>query len=799
MITMAAWSRGPWLEMASLPVAATLILAMVALLAVADARAAQDVAANRECATCHVMWLTDFKRPDVTPLVAYEPKPLVATGRQDVASTERMCFSCHDGFVLDSRPVWRSARHGHPVGVKPTAKVKIPTSGGKVIFPLNDDGKVYCGTCHTAHGVDWAQSESPVFLRVKNVDSSLCLACHLEKSAGPEEGSHPVFRPIDKPPVSLASAGGKFGSGGSVICQSCHRVHAAPEEKMLVMDNSRSALCGTCHTGKQDILQTKHDLSIMAPEAVNIHNQTATQSGPCGVCHLPHNANGPALWARDVFPGVDPMSARCLTCHNPEGLAKKKTIGEHSHPVNVAIADIGIRVSSQGWNSRFPLLNPNKPLTPLPLYDNRGLRTRDAGKVGCASCHDPHTWSPTPAGQATAKTDPRKIEGSGANSFLRLPLDANSTLCTNCHTDKAALALSKHNLAITTPVTKGKVKGKKPVRTTAADSELGLCSTCHQPHNAKGRFLWARDTGPGKGSTVGLCTSCHRDGGLAEKKLVGTHSHPVGMKLLDGMKPNLPLFSATGGGDAARGVVECASCHDPHQWDPTNIASRAGADAGAEGDAATSFLRVSAAGPSDLCVECHREQKFVRRTDHDLAVTAAKAVNAMGETVAESGVCGQCHLVHNAVQDQHLWARKPGAAPSGSEQLCRSCHVQDGIAQAKIPLESQHPAKVQVWSHALRARFRQNAGADIPVYGADGKQVSVGVITCASCHNPHRWRPDKAEEGPGKNTEGDVLSSFLRAASSEYIVCSDCHGEDALYRYKYFHGRSSHRDYPLYR
>ncbi len=59
--------------------------------------------ANRECATCHIMWLTEFKRKNVTPLIPFDPQPTVDTGKQDVVSTERMCFSCHDGFVLDSR------------------------------------------------------------------------------------------------------------------------------------------------------------------------------------------------------------------------------------------------------------------------------------------------------------------------------------------------------------------------------------------------------------------------------------------------------------------------------------------------------------------------------------------------------------------------------------------------------------------------------------------------------------------------------------------------------------------------
>ena len=148
----------------------------VAGLGVAPAtRAAGDVSENRECATCHIMWLNDFKRSDVTPLIPYDPRPRVATGKQDVSSTERMCFSCHDGFMLDSRAVWRNPQHAHPVGMKPSDKVRIPTSKGKVVFPLNDDGKMYCGTCHSAHGVDWKQDESPVFMRANLSAASTAL------------------------------------------------------------------------------------------------------------------------------------------------------------------------------------------------------------------------------------------------------------------------------------------------------------------------------------------------------------------------------------------------------------------------------------------------------------------------------------------------------------------------------------------------------------------------------------------------------------------------------------------------
>jgi hypothetical protein len=94
-------------------------LVVACLLVCETAHAARLPSANRECAACHVAWITDFKRDDVTTLIPYEPKAKTESGQQDSSSTDRMCFSCHDGFVLDSRFLWKDSGHGHPLGQKP--------------------------------------------------------------------------------------------------------------------------------------------------------------------------------------------------------------------------------------------------------------------------------------------------------------------------------------------------------------------------------------------------------------------------------------------------------------------------------------------------------------------------------------------------------------------------------------------------------------------------------------------------------------------------------------------------------
>jgi hypothetical protein len=299
--------------------------------------------------------------------------------------------------------------------------------------------------------------------------------------------------------------------------------------------------------------------------------------------------------------------------------------------------------------------------------------------------------------------------------------------------------------------------------------------------------------------TGALCTSCHRDGGRAGKKVSGPRSHPLNRTLAAGMQPRLPLFGADPDGHGGR--VECATCHDPHQWDPANLKSRDGASRTVEGDAGNSFLRRAAAGRAELCVECHREQGLVRGTDHDLDAVAPQALNAQGQTAAQSGVCGQCHSAHNAAGELRLWARAPGPGQDPDERLCRSCHAPGQAAAAKAPGDRQgrHPGTVTAWSPEVRARFNAGGADGIRVYGKDGHAAATGVITCPSCHDPHRWSARAPADGPQRNTEGDVRTSFLRVANTESFLCADCHGRDALFRYKYFHGRSAHQDYPLFR
>lgn len=807
------------LSQAKIPGSVALLGCVAVLFSIAfdGAYAAREVSENRECATCHVMWLKEFKQKEITPLIPYNPKPVVESGKQDVSSTEKMCFSCHDGFVLDSRFMWKDKSHAHPVGVKPSHTMRIPTSKGKTIFPLNDDGRVYCGTCHSAHGVDWKDEKSPIFLRVRNVDSSMCLACHLQKGEGTKQGNHPIFKKSQHGSENLLLAGSRFSEDGSVICETCHRSHGAEYDTMLVKDNQDSGLCQTCHKKQSQLIGSKHDMSLVAPEVKNKKGKTYQESGPCGVCHTPHAGKGAAaLWARKIPQNTpDRAAAACLECHNSNGVAKEKGTGEHSHPQMRSLSQLGIETSKKAWLTQHSLAKGEQSLQILPLFNRYGKRDPQKGQVSCATCHDPHTWTTLePTANVADETELHRQEGDGDSSFLRIAQGKRSALCLNCHLDQRALAGTPHDPALIKTALKSNEEGQEeePEQANKQSYDKGFCETCHQAHNAKGANLRARNAGPGKLYTETWCRDCHRKEGLAKDKAVAGHSHPLGVKpkTLEA-NSKLPLFSSDGAYTKLNGVIDCATCHDPHIWTTemakssykqglTGANDKSTKQDKPEGDAHSSFLRITAAGDAPLCTECHSEQGLVRGTDHDLRVTGTTSTNAQGQSIEQSGICGQCHAMHDSVLKNKLWALKPGEANEVVAQQCASCHVDTGIAKDKVPPELEHPEKAVAWSNDSRNVYYNNKQLPvITVYDEKGAIQRMGTITCTSCHNPHQWNPGATKAGSGKNEEGDVLTSFLRNKNSEYIVCADCHGKDALFRYKYYHSKTSRIKHPLYR
>ncbi|UCH82031.1 MAG: cytochrome c3 family protein [Nitrospiraceae bacterium] len=712
---------------------------------------AVGMSSKRDCVVCHIMWLDSF-RTDKESLVPFQPGNVLMKDTQGVVSSEDICYSCHDGYVMDSRHIaWNKNRH--PTFVKPSESITVPPD-----LPLSVKGEIYCGTCHSAHGKGASAHGNPMgrtkVYRELNVNSSLCEKCHSREATYKTSNSHPVHSNAIDLPDKLFELGAKEAtSSNEVICQSCHKVHGAEAEKILITSNKNSELCELCHEHQKNIINTKHDLRVTLPEEKNIRNQALDEAGPCSACHTPHNALDKKLWARPVMEG-NPASQLCLGCHGDHTDYKTKRIGTYSHPIDVRIT-----------------LQPDQTIH-LPLFAEDGSKHAE-GKVQCFSCHDIHTWDPS----VHENTGGKDVEGDASNSFLRIT-NTSSVLCLECHQDKKQVTTSDHNLAVTAP-------GERNAHGFIPEVS-GPCGVCHVPHNATAKPLWAKEL-PGYGDYVSrLCSSCHEKNASAGKKLIGKNYHPIDVSLGKmSIITSLPLYNSEGI-RTIDGKVFCTTCHDPHIWDPNN-ADIDYNHTNMEGDTRNSFLRMSNFPSSDLCKSCHKEQAYVDGTDHDMNVTSPDSRNLLNQTVQESGQCGACHLVHNSPNKLKLWARPYGSVYNKEDiidSLCNSCHSRGNIAKNKIPMTAMHPEDKLV-NNTMRCDRTKIDFA--PIFDKHtGLETNVGNISCPTCHDAHRWSPLTEEKGENRNIEGDTTNSFLRNVSYNNI-CIDCHGLDALFRYKYFH------------
>jgi len=293
---------------------------------VAGAAAAEEVAEQFRCPTCHTDRLREFKRRRAVTLVGHEPFPETPTGRQHEVSTPAMCFSCHDGFVMDSRKLWIDGHEGHPLGMLPSADVKAPALDGEALFPMNMDGRMYCGSCHSPHEHENAPRDASPFMRVDSSSGNLCQGCHADKAGIAGSGHGPRVSRRRAPPPDYESNG---------ACGRCHSVHDAQAPQMWAREPGVGitvvdSLCNSCHEG--DVEASGHPAGVVAwsaelrAELTNDTGEAMPVFGPagshaaagaisCATCHDAHDGQKDRFLRRS-----ESAALLCADCHGEASL-----------------------------------------------------------------------------------------------------------------------------------------------------------------------------------------------------------------------------------------------------------------------------------------------------------------------------------------------------------------------------------------------------------------------------------------------------------------------------------------------
>ncbi|MHC4101038.1 MAG: cytochrome c3 family protein [Planctomycetota bacterium] len=450
-------------------------------LSVTGPGAIRAVTEQRICFFCHTPHRSSPIQPvwnrgvPATPYIAYTSSALDAEPGQPTGAS-KLCLSCHDGSIA--------------LGSVASQQQGIQMAGGITTLPP--------GTANL--GTDLSD-DHPISFRF---DPQLAaLDAHLRN------------------PHTLP---GQFrlDANQELQCTTCHDAHDNSFGHFLVMDNTDSGLCRSCH----EISSTN----------VRAHED-------CTGCHQSHSApSGPFLLT------ADQVTNTCLDCHD----------GSRSGAANIQ-SDLA-RLSVHDTDS------PIDPADPVP------------GHVTCADCHEPHTMLTGPSGVQSIAPNFGEVEGTNSSGAAVAAAAFEYEVCYRCHGDVNVFSSSWIPRQITDVNTRLEfdtsaisyhpvvVAGRNPdvpsLKPGWTETSVVKCSDCHGsdtsrkaggsgPDGVHGSnvepLLLARydtfDRAPESATAYALCYRCHyreSGGGILQDRSFPHTLHVAGTR------------------------APCSVCHDAH-------------------------------------------------------------------------------------------------------------------------------------------------------------------------------------------------------------------------------------------
>ncbi len=503
-----AWLAGGW-GVAVPPASGASIVNSKHNLSTSGAGTIKAVTESEVCIFCHAphnttpqapLWNRDSSGSTYTPYSSTTAK--AAIGQPTGAS--KLCLSCHDGTVALGM-----------VHSRPTA---IAMQGGVTVMP---SGPARLGT-------DLADDHPVSF----TYDSGLAAANGELKDPGTLTG-----------PVRL-------DQNGQVQCTACHDPHNDQYGDFLVLNNSASALCHSCHN-KSYWTDTSHRTSTKSwngvpPDPWPHTDYTTAAANACENCHAPHSAGAKPRLLN--FAGEE---TNCNDCHNGN-VAGKNIQSEFNktsvHPI----------ASTSGVH------DPTEDLVNPPRH------------VECVDCHNPHAANATTASAPNASGQLSGVKGVNVSGAVVNPLTRQDELCFRCHADSTARGPARVNRQFVQTNTRlefatgnasfhpVEAVGKNPnvpsLISPWTTSSLMYCGDCHNNNQGPGaggtgpngphgssyvpileRRLELTDYQTESSALYALCYKCH-----SRSSILGNQSFTVHDQHVRGAD------------------IACTSCHDPH-------------------------------------------------------------------------------------------------------------------------------------------------------------------------------------------------------------------------------------------
>ncbi|MGA2246378.1 MAG: cytochrome c3 family protein [Verrucomicrobiota bacterium] len=311
-------------------------------------------------------------------------------------------------------------------------------------------------------------------------------------------------------------------------CTSCHDPHNDEYGDFLVMDNTGSALCLTCHniarwntsghalsgqplpTAMVNLLENQNN----SAKNKSLKSRTVSEAA-CASCHVPHAAGSKEELTRFQEP-----EQNCVFCHGTQGPGQSVMVDFNKmsvHPIYV------------NATSHSPAENPINP----PVRH-----------VTCVDCHNPHAANKTPGNKTVLAGALAGVTGVSAGGAVLRNVQHEYELCFRCHGDSAARGpatvprqvvesdtrrqFNPGNISFHPVEAIGKNPASPSLLKPLTASSLVACTDCHNsdtgpanggngangPHGSTyapllERMLLVTDGRPYNANSFALCYKCH--------------------------------------------------------------------------------------------------------------------------------------------------------------------------------------------------------------------------------------------------------------------------------------------------
>lgn len=351
---------------------------------------------------------------------------------------------------------------------------------------------------------------------------------------------------------------------------------------------------------------------------------------------------------------------------------------------------------------------------------------------------------------------------------------------------------------------------------TVAERNQKGCNKCHIVHDSAATamtLIKTQQSSSEPNATTALCESCHMSSTASEKQFVATSlSQTDGHTIKNAQN--------------SEGVLECITCHGPHQNSATSKGALVPRSFLKFGSLTDSIL-IDTNAQNAACIGCHDDNNTwwtatniepYPSTSQPATMTAQSPATGMqsypatgtypGATVAntstqnghaniassgdyDKGDCRYCHSGHaNGVTDQLLSDRgelramkSVGGVVSDQEKLsgdyasfCLSCH---NSSNSNTPWS----AATDIASKVALVPGSSDASATAFLVSNAGHRVKsdTGVLPagsampCYACHNPHGSKTNAMNfsDELGTNLKNDRNFCFTCHVTSDGYVCED--------------------------